>query len=97
MRMTVSQTGVFAQWHRGLRDIKAKVAIGRRIERAGSGNLGDCQPVGDGVSEMRVDVGAGYRVYFVVRGKVIIVLLCGGDKKTQQSDIRKAKQMAKTL
>jgi len=71
-----------------------KVAIARRIDRASAGNLGDIKPVGDGVSEMRVDVGAGYRVYFIMRNSVVIVLLAGGDKSSQKTDIRRAKKLA---
>jgi len=71
------------------------VAIARRIERASAGNLGDTKPVGEGVSEMRIDVGAGYRAYFTLRAGVLVVLLCGGDKASQRRDIRHAQQLAK--
>ncbi|TCV97533.1 putative addiction module killer protein [Luteibacter rhizovicinus] len=91
MGFAVKQAGTFAAWHKGVKDMKARIAIGRRIERASHGNFGDSEPVGEGVSEMRVDVGAGYRVYYVVRGKKLVILLCGGDKRTQQSDIKKAR------
>ncbi|PMZ29977.1 addiction module antitoxin RelB, partial [Pseudomonas sp. GW247-3R2A] len=74
-----------------VRDLRAKIAIARRIDRASAGNLGDIKPVGDGVSEMCVDVGAGYRVYFTLRNSVVIVLLAGGDKSSQTADIRRAK------
>lgn len=84
-------------WHTSIRDVRAKVAIARRIDRASAGNLGDIKPVGDGVSEMRVDVGAGYRVYFTMRRGVVIVLLAGGDKSSQSADIRRAKKMAKEV
>ncbi len=84
-------------WHTSIRDVRAKVAIARRIDRASAGNLGDIKPVGDGVSEMRVDVGAGYRVYFTMRSGVVIVLLAGGDKSSQSADIRRAKKMAKEV
>lgn len=95
MDLTIRQTETFAAWHRGLRDLKARVAIARRIDRAAAGNLGDARTVGEGVSEMRVDVGAGYRVYFVLRNRVMVVLLCGGDKKSQAADIKLAKRLAK--
>lgn len=68
--------------HTSVLDLRAKVAIARRIDRASAGNLDDIKPVGDGVSEMRVDVGAGYRVYFTLRNSVVIVLLAGGDKSS---------------
>ncbi|MQT71676.1 type II toxin-antitoxin system RelE/ParE family toxin, partial [Pseudomonas sp. FSL R10-0071] len=80
-----------------LRDMRAKIAIARRIERASAGNLGDAKTVGGGVSEMRVDVGAGYRLYFTLREGVMIVLLVGGDKSTQAADIKQAKMMAKEV
>ncbi|WP_197457766.1 type II toxin-antitoxin system RelE/ParE family toxin [Ferrovum sp. PN-J185] len=75
--------------------MRAKVAIARRIERAENGNLGDVKSVGDGVSEMRIDVGAGYRVYYIMRERVMVILLAGGTKSTQQSDIKKAIELAK--
>jgi len=88
---------IFATWHASVRDLRAKLAIARRIDRASVGNLGDIKPVGDGVSEMRVDVGAGYRVYFTMRNSVVIVLLAGGDKSSQTADIRRAKKLAKEV
>jgi putative addiction module killer protein len=84
-------------WHASIRDLRAKVAIARRIDRASTGNLGDIKSVGDGVSEMRVDVGAGYRVYFTMRNGVVIVLLAGGDKSSQNTDIRRAKKLAREV
>jgi putative addiction module killer protein len=77
--------------------MRARIAIARRIERASAGNLGDVKSVGEGVSEMRVDAGAGYRVYFTIRGKSLIILLVGGNKSTQPADIRQAKIMAKEV
>ncbi|MBA1379516.1 type II toxin-antitoxin system RelE/ParE family toxin [Pseudomonas brassicacearum subsp. neoaurantiaca] len=77
--------------------MRAKIAIARRIDRAAAGNLGDVKAVGDGVSELRVDIGAGYRVYFIMRGGVVIVLLAGGDKSSQNADIRRAKKLAKEI
>ncbi|MBP3999837.1 type II toxin-antitoxin system RelE/ParE family toxin [Pseudomonas koreensis] len=97
MNYFVQQTSVFVTWHASIRDLRAKVAIARRIDRASAGNLGDIKPVGDGVSEMRVDVSAGYRVYFTMRNGVVIVLLAGGDKSSQSADIRRAKKMAKEV
>jgi putative addiction module killer protein len=93
----VRRTEVFADWIAALRDDRAAAKIAVRIKRIEQGNFGDCQPVGGGVSEMRVPVGPGYRVYFVQRGGAVIVLLCGGDKSSQARDIAKAKAMAKEL
>ena len=97
MNYIIQQTKSFALWHSTLRDMRAKIAIARRIERASAGNLGDAKKVGGGVSEMRVDVGAGYRLYFTLREGVMIVLLVGGDKSTQAADIKQAKMMAKEV
>ena len=93
----VRQTTRFATWLAGLRDDRARARILKRLDRAGQGNLGDVTPVGGGVSEMRIFYGPGYRVYFVHRGKELIVLLCGGDKSTQSADIEEAKALAKEL
>lgn len=87
----------FDDWLRSLRDAKGKARILARIKSAEAGNFGDCEPVGDGVSEMRVHVGPGYRVYFVRHGAVVYVLLCGGDKATQERDIRRAKELAREV
>jgi putative addiction module killer protein len=97
MNYIVQQTMIFVAWHASVRDLRAKIAIARRIDRASAGNLGDIKPVGYGVSEMRVDVGAGYRVYFTLRNSVVIVLLAGGDKSSQTADIRRAKKLAKEV
>ncbi|MGY1893522.1 addiction module antitoxin RelB [Pseudomonas asplenii] len=97
MNYLIRQTAVFQVWHQSVRDLRAKVAIARRIDRASTGNLGDVKSVGDGVSEMRVDVGAGYRVYFTMRNGAVIVLLAGGDKSSQSADIRRAQKMAKEV
>jgi len=97
MNYLVQQTSTFISWHGSVRDLRARVAIARRIDRAAAGNLGDIKPVGDGVSEMRVDVGAGYRIYFTMRSGVVIVLLAGGDKSSQSIDIKRAKKMAKEV
>lgn len=97
MNYLIQQTMIFSTWHASVRDLRAKLAIARRIDRASAGNLGDIKPVGDGVSEMRVDVGAGYRVYFTMRDSVVIVLLAGGNKSSQTADIRRAKKLAKEV
>ncbi|RON20983.1 addiction module antitoxin RelB [Pseudomonas brassicacearum] len=97
MNYLIQQTMIFLAWHASIRDLRAKLAIARRIDRASVGNLGDIKSVGDGVSEMRVDVGAGYRVYFTMRNNVVIVLLAGGDKSSQSADIRRAKKLAKEV
>lgn len=94
---TVQLTESFQCWLDGLRDIRAQVSIARRIGRIAEGNLGDVKPVGDGVSELRVDIGPGYRVYFVQRGGHLIVVLAGGDKASQARDIQRAKQLAKEI
>ena len=95
--MQVQQTEAYAKWFSGLRDRVARARIDIRIRRLSLGNSGDAKPVGDGVSELRVDYGPGYRIYFVQRGEVVIVLLTGGDKSTQDKDIRNAKALAKDL
>jgi putative addiction module killer protein len=93
----VRQTVVFSRWLERLADQRAAERIAQRIVRLQSGLLGDVKPVGEGVSELRIDYGPGYRVYFVQRGKIMIVLLCGGDKRTQSRDIRAAKALAADL
>jgi putative addiction module killer protein len=93
----VRQTERFIDWLGGLRDNNARIRIAARIRRMEMGNFGDVAPVGEGVSEMRVHYGPGYRVYFVQEGAEIVVLLCGGDKSSQDRDIAKAKEMAKEL
>ena len=91
------RTDVFDDWLLDLRDVRAKARILARLESARLGNLGDVRSVGDGVSEMRVDVGAGYRAYFTRRQRVVIILLCGGDKSGQARDIARAKQMVQEI
>lgn len=81
----------YTEWFRRLRDAAAKTSIGRRLRRVETGNFGDCKPVGEGVSELRIDFGPGYRIYFGLRGTVLVVLLCGGDKSSQDRDIATAK------
>jgi len=93
----IRKTDVFVKWLDGLRDIRARSRVLVRIERMASGNPGDVKPVGEGVSELRVDYGPGYRVYFVKQGQTVIVLLAGGDKSTQATDIRTAIRLARNL
>jgi putative addiction module killer protein len=93
----IQQTETYARWFAGLRDRVARARIDIRIRRLSIGNPGDAKPVGEGISELRIDYGPGYRVYFVQRGEVVIVLLAGGDKSTQDKDIRNAKALAKDL
>lgn len=90
MEYKVRQTERFAKWFAGLRDERARLRIQARIDRLELGNPGDCKPVGFGISEMRIDYGPGYRVYFVRRDRVVFVLLAGGDKRSQRSDIEAA-------
>ena len=93
----VRQTEVFRDWLTKLRDKTTAAIIMRRIDRVRAGLFGDVKPVGEGVSELRVDHGHGYRVYFVKRGNALIVLLCGGNKTTQSRDIKAAKKLAANL
>ena len=93
----LQQTEIFSKWLSALRDNRAKARILARLDSARLGNLGDSKSVGAGVSEMRIDVGAGYRVYFSRRQTSAILLLCGGDKTTQPKDISRAKAMARKL
>jgi putative addiction module killer protein len=86
----------FLAWFHGLRDARARVRIDARILRLALGNAGDVRPVGSGISEMRIDYGPGYRVYYIQHGPVIAVLLCGGDKSSQDKDIRNAIDIAET-
>jgi len=91
------QTEAFAKWLAGLRDRRPKARILARLDSARLGNLGDTRSVGGGVTEMRVNVGAGYRIYFVRRQRVAIILICGGDKSTQSKDVARAKAIAEAL
>jgi len=93
----VRRTEEFSRWMHRLRDDNAVARIVARIRRAELGNLGDCRSVGGGVMEMRVDYGAGYRVYFVRQGDAIVILLCGGVKNTQRQDIERAKELMEQL
>jgi putative addiction module killer protein len=94
MQYELETTEIFNKWLQKLRDRQAVLAITKRLGRAKLGNFGDVAPVGSGVSEMRFFIGPGYRLYYVIRGGKIIVMLCGGDKSTQEKDIKKAKELA---
>ncbi len=93
----IRKTEKYAQWLDGLRDINARARIQARIERLAAGNAGDVKPVGEGVSELRIDYGPGYRVYFTKCGRELVILLAGGDKNTQAADIKTALRLAHTL
>jgi putative addiction module killer protein len=93
----IRQTDEFRSWLKGLHDARAKAKIVARIDRLAIGNAGDIAPVGEGVSELRIHHGPGYRVYLVQRGETLCVGLCGGDKSTQQKDIERAKRLAREL
>ena len=95
--LEVRQTDVFTDWFAGLRDREARARITVRIRRLSLGNPGDVNPVGGGVSEMRIDYGPGYRVYFVRRGEALVILVAGGDKGTQDRDIATAIELARDL
>jgi len=93
----LQSTEIFDQWLRNLRDRQGRARILARLESVQLGNLGDVKPVGDGVREMRLDVGPGYRVYFSQRGRVLLLLLCGGDKSTQARDIARARRILRDI
>ena len=93
----IRKTGVFAKWLDELPDIRARARIQVRIERLAAGNPGDARPVREGVSELRVNYGPGYRVYYVKRGQTVVILLAGGDKVTQARDIKVALRLARNL
>jgi len=93
--LEIRQTDIFRDWINSLKDRRAARKIAMRIDRAAYGNFGDVKSVGEGVSEMRIHYGPGYRVYFVQRGNTLVVLLSGGSKRTQAKDIKKAKELAK--
>ncbi len=97
MMFEVRKTERFARWLDALRDLRARARIQARIERLAMGLLGDVKPLKAGVSELRIDYGPGYRVYFVKRGRTVIILLAGGDKKSQRTDIQVALELAKQL
>lgn len=94
---TFLRSDEFSAWLADLRDHVGKAIIAKRIRAAEAGRFGDCEPVGEGVSEMRIHFGPGYRTYFARRGEVVYLLLVGGDKSTQKRDIKRAKEMARTL
>ena len=93
----VLRTAEFIDWLTALRDVQARARIAKRIDRIAQGNFGDAKSVGDGVSELRFTFGPGYRVYYTRRGDVVVILLCGGDKGSQERDIERAKAMAKEV
>ncbi|WP_062346028.1 type II toxin-antitoxin system RelE/ParE family toxin [Novosphingobium sp. CCH12-A3] len=93
----VLRTAEFIDWLTALRDAQARARIAKRIDRIAQGNFGDAKSVGDGVSELRFTFGPGYRVYYTRRGDVVVILLCGGDKGSQERDIDRAKAMAKEV
>ena len=93
----IEQTETFAAWLSGLRDAQTRAIIAARVRRFAGGNLGDVKAISDGVIEARIHVGPGYRLYMIQRGKTLIVLLCGGDKRTQRRDIATALELAKGL
>jgi putative addiction module killer protein len=93
----VQRTDIFAGWLDDLRDLRGRARIQARLERLALGNPGDVRPVGEGVSELRINYGPGYRVYFTKRGQQLVVLLAGGDKSTQAADIQTALQLARNL
>ena len=93
--LEVVSTDDFDKWLRKLKDRQGKLRIVERVDRLAHGNPGDVRPVGQGVSEMRLTYGPGYRLYFVKRGTVVIVMLCGGDKRSQDADIKRARNLAK--
>ena len=93
----IRKTATFSKWIDSLRDIRARARVLARIERLAVGHTGDVKPVGEGVSELRIDYGPGYRVYFKKQGRSVVVLLAGGDKKTQNRDIQTALRLARDL
>jgi putative addiction module killer protein len=93
----IRQTEIYASWFAGLRDRRARSRIDVRIRRLSLRNPGDVRPVGQGVSELRIDYGPGYRIYFVQRGPTLVILLAGGDKSTQSQDIRTALELARKV
>lgn len=93
----IRKTDVYVQWLDSLRDIRARARVLTRVERLAAGNPGDVKPVGEGVSELRINYGPGYRVYFTMRRRMVIILLAGGDKRTQAADIKTALRLARNL
>ena len=93
----IRKTETYVRWLDGLRDLRARAKVLARIERLAAGNPGDVSPVGEGVSELRIDYGPGYRVYYTLRRREMVILLAGGDKRTQAVDIKKALSLARNL
>jgi putative addiction module killer protein len=93
-KVELIKSSTFDRWMISLRDVRAMARIQLRLDRMALGNPGEVKTVGDGVSEMRIDYGPGYRVYFMQRGRLVVILLCGGDKSTQRKDILRAKAIA---
>lgn len=93
----IRKTEIFAKWIDSLNDIRARARIQARVERLAAGNPGDVKAVGDGVSELRIDYGPGYRVYYKKHGQKVVILLAGGDKRTQAKDIKTALRLARNL
>ncbi len=93
----IRKTDIFSKWLNGLQDIRARARIMVRIERLSRGNPGDVKPVGEGVSELRVNYGPGYRIYYQQKGKKLMILLAGGDKRTQSKDIKTAQRLSRNL
>jgi len=93
----IRQTCLYSDWFAGLKDKRAKARINVRIRRLSLGNPGDVKPVGQGISELRIDYGPGYRVYYTQKGQTVIILLAGGDKKSQAKDIKKALELSRDL
>lgn len=93
----IRQTPQYLKWFKSLKDHNARMRINIRIRRLSLGNAGDVKPVGEGISELRIDYGPGYRVYFLSREQELVLLLIGGDKSTQQKDIARAKELARDL
>lgn len=93
----IRKTDIFAKWLDSMRDIRARARVMVRIERLAAGNPGDVEPVGEGVSEMRINYGSGYRIYYKQQGNEVVVLLAGGDKRTQVKDIKAALRLARNL
>ena len=97
MEYQIVNTEVFDKWASGLRDRRAAKAIAKRLTRVAAGNFGDAASVGHGVSELKINVGQGYRMYYTIRQQTVVILLCGGDKSTQDKDIKQAKKLAKEV
>jgi putative addiction module killer protein len=93
----IRETEVFTKWFESIKDRKTRSIIDVRIRRISLGNFGDVEPVGKGVSELKIDYGAGYRIYFIKRGNIVVILLCGGDKSSQERDINSAHELAKIV